>query len=115
MIHRSFGLCWRLKDDTFVFTIPTEEKPFTRRGLLSTVNSLFDPSGFISPVTISGKIFLRERTSEGIDWNETLPVNNLQKWNEWQSSLQCLSDIAIPRMMSHTSVSSAQTAEVHIY
>lgn len=23
MIHRSLGLCWRLKDDTFVFTVPT--------------------------------------------------------------------------------------------
>lgn len=115
MIHRSLGLCWRLKDDTFVFTVPTEEKPFTRRGLLSTVNSLFDPLGFISPIIISGKILLRECTPEGVDWDEPLPVNNLQKWKEWQSSLHCLSDIAIPRMMSHTSVSSAQTAEVHIF
>nr|XP_034311384.1 uncharacterized protein LOC117684234 [Crassostrea gigas] len=114
MIHRSLGLCWRLKDDTFVFTVPTEEKPFTRRGLLSTVNSLFDPV-FISPIIISGKILLRECTPEGVDWDEPLPVNNLQKWNEWQSSLHCLNDIAIPRMMSHTSVSSVQTAEVHIF
>ncbi|XP_056009145.1 uncharacterized protein LOC125668071 [Ostrea edulis] len=114
-IHRSLGLCWSLKNDTFVFMVPTDEKPFTRRGLLSTVNSLFDPIGFISPITISGKILLRECTPEGVDWDEPLPENNILKWKEWQSSLRCLSDIAIPRMMSHTSVSLAQTSEVHIF
>ena len=114
-IHRSLGLSWSLKNDTFVFTVPAEEKPFTRRGLLSTVNSLFDPIGFISPITISGKILLRECTPEGSDWDEPLPENNLHKWKEWQSSLHCLSDIAIPRMMSHTSVSLTQRSEVHIF
>ena len=47
-VHRSLGLCWNLKDDTFQFSVPMTEKPFTRRGLLSTVNSLFDPLGFIA-------------------------------------------------------------------
>ena len=60
--HRSIGLCWNLKTDTFMFTVPTEEKPFTQHGLLSTVNSLFDPLGFMAPKTVSGKILLREAT-----------------------------------------------------
>ncbi|XP_056009395.1 uncharacterized protein LOC130051467 [Ostrea edulis] len=81
-IHRSLGLCWSLENDTFVFMMPTEEKPFTRRGLLSTVNSLFDPIGFISPITISGKILLRECTPEGVDWDEPVPENNILKWKE---------------------------------
>lgn len=115
LVHRSLGLCWNLKDDTFRFTVPVKEKPFTRRGLLSTVNSLFDPIGFITPITISGKILLREATPPGVDWDEPLPSSYLQKWTEWQSSLQSLIEVAIPRMLSHVSVSLAKTAEVHIF
>lgn len=69
-------LWWRLR-----------RKLLTRRGLLSVVNSLFDPIGFISPNTISGKILLRECILEGVDWDESLPAENLHKWKEWQSSL----------------------------
>ncbi|XP_062593375.1 uncharacterized protein LOC134254852 [Saccostrea cucullata] len=89
-VHGSLGLCWSLNDDTFRFTIPAEEKPFTRLGILSHVNSLFDPLGFIAPITLSGKILLREVTSTGADLDKPLQSEHLQKWTEWISSLQIL-------------------------
>ncbi|RXN22446.1 hypothetical protein ROHU_006738 [Labeo rohita] len=54
-IQRSLGLSWNLKDDTFTFRVDSEKKPFTRRGVLATVNSVFDPLGLAAPVTIQGK------------------------------------------------------------
>lgn len=87
-----------------------KKKPFTGRGLLSSVNSLFDPIGLIAPITISGKILLREATPPGADRDEPLPSSNLQKWTE--SSLQSLKEVAT-RMLSHTSVSLAKTVDVH--
>ena len=114
-VHRSLGLCLNLKDDTFQFSEPMTEKPFTRRGILSTVNSLFDPLGFIAPIILSGKILLREVTPSGVDWDEPLPSVYEQKWAEWTSSLQILKDAAIPRMLSHQSVSLAKDVEVHIF
>ncbi|KAK3098135.1 hypothetical protein FSP39_016503 [Pinctada imbricata] len=66
-LQRSLGLVWNLNFDSFVFDIPDFDKPFTRRGLLSTVNSLYDPIGFLAPFTIMGKILLRETTPSGID------------------------------------------------
>lgn len=44
-VQRSLGLLWDLKYDSFTFQINGEEKPFTRRGVLSTINSLYDPLG----------------------------------------------------------------------
>ena len=32
-VHRSLGLCWNLKDDTFQLSVLKTEKPLTRRGL----------------------------------------------------------------------------------
>lgn len=60
LLHSSLGLAWDLNNDTFVFHPLTKEKHCTRRGILSSLNSIFDPIGFLSPITISGKILLRE-------------------------------------------------------
>lgn len=62
-LKRSLGLNWNLVHDTFTFCVADNDKPFTRRGDLSTINSLFDPLGFVAPITIQGKLFLRQLTS----------------------------------------------------
>lgn len=51
----SFGLNWETATDTFTFKVSVNDKPFTRRGVLSIINSLFDPLGLVAPVTIQGR------------------------------------------------------------
>lgn len=53
-LQRSLGLIWETEEDTFPLSVATPDKLFTRRGVLSWVNSLFDPLGLLSPVTIQG-------------------------------------------------------------
>ena len=60
--QRSLGVGWNLNSDSFFFTVNTRDRPFTRRGILSTVNSIFDPLGFLAPMTINGKLILKEVT-----------------------------------------------------
>lgn len=60
LVQRSLGLKWNLSNDMFEFDTSTNAKPLTRRGVLSTVNRLFDPLGFLSPVVICGKLILRD-------------------------------------------------------
>ena len=52
-----------------------DNKPFTRRGVLSTVNSLYDPLGFLAPITIQGRLLLRDLTKQAEDWDTPLPGN----------------------------------------
>ncbi len=89
--QRRLGLNWSLKSDTFTFEIATEAKPFTRRGVLSTVNSIFDPLGFVAPVTIQGKSIMRELNNQNDDWDTPLPKEMEEKWirksshpNQWK-------------------------------
>ncbi|XP_075744357.1 uncharacterized protein LOC142803140 [Rhipicephalus microplus] len=49
-MQRSLGLLWDVDNDTFVFRAPLQDQPYTRRGVLSTINSLLDPLGFVAPV-----------------------------------------------------------------
>lgn len=70
-LQRSLGLIWETMTDTFTFSVATTDKPFTRRGFLSSVNSVFDPMGLLATVTIQGRALLRELTSENSDWDTT--------------------------------------------
>lgn len=73
-VQRSLGISWDINPDVFTFKISSDQKPFTRWEVLSTINSLFEPPsplGFESPVTVQGKIFFWHmlQTSSGTDWD----------------------------------------------
>lgn len=76
-VQRSLGIAWNMTTDTFMFNIPEAQKPFTRRGVLSTINSVFDPLGFLAPVTVQGRMLLRELMSQGAEWDTPLPSEKL--------------------------------------
>lgn len=69
----SLGLMWNLESDSFGFQVSLKEKPFTKRGILSTVQSLYDPLGFVSPITVQGKALVRELSSKEYDCDNPLP------------------------------------------
>ncbi|XP_055997881.1 uncharacterized protein LOC130047275 [Ostrea edulis] len=79
------------------------------------MNSLFDPLGFISLVTISGKILQRELVPSGSDWDEPLSNDNINKWRSWLDALQSMNGYHVPRMIVPTSVSTAHHVDVHVF
>lgn len=59
-IHRTLGVLWDVQKDVFAFKISELNKPATKRGILSTVSSLYDPIGFVSPVLLEAKKLLQK-------------------------------------------------------
>ncbi|XP_055061254.2 uncharacterized protein [Misgurnus anguillicaudatus] len=113
--QRSLGLNWEISTDTFTFHSPDNSKPLTRRGILSTVNSLYDPLGFAAPVTIHGRFLLRE-LSKGIEnWDEPLPEEKCREWEMWRNSLQDLERVHVQRTYSLKSLSKAKFKELCIF
>ncbi|XP_062413903.1 uncharacterized protein LOC134105319 [Pungitius pungitius] len=113
--QRSLGIIWELETDTFTFQVVDEDKPYTRRGVLSTVNSLYDPLGFVAPVTIQGKAILRELTMEVGDWDSPLPPDKGKLWTAWKDSLKDLESLHIPRTYAPVSLSEAQRRVLCIF
>lgn len=87
-IQRSLGLVWNMRADTFMFQIEEDEKPFTSRGVLSTVNSLYDPLGFLAPITVHSRLILRKFTTQADDWDSPLPKAMEVEWTRWKQSLR---------------------------
>nr|XP_024655484.1 uncharacterized protein LOC101465727 [Maylandia zebra] len=114
-MQRSLGLLWDLSKDRFTFEVSDESKPFTRRGVLSTINSLYDPLGFVAPVTIQGKSILRELKAENGDWDAPLPPEMEESWTQWKDSLKDLPNMTIPRAYTDISPSTAAKKELCVF
>ncbi|XP_072554180.1 uncharacterized protein [Paramormyrops kingsleyae] len=112
-MQRSLGLLWDLKRDCFTFNVSEETKPFTRRGVLSTINSLYDPLGFVATVTIQGKSILRELAEDNSDWDTPLPPERKESWILWRESLSALSNLSITR--TYTNISPTEAAHRGLY
>ncbi|KAK3088724.1 hypothetical protein FSP39_023046 [Pinctada imbricata] len=115
--QRSLGLLWDTETDSFTYKVNRVEKPYTRRGLLSTINSVYDPLGFAQPVIIQGKLLLREMMSitSKTDLDDPLPELLHGKWVTWTNSLSHLESLNIPRMYSDISYKAATNREVLVF
>ena len=80
-VGRALGLHWDADSDTFLFKVVPTNKPPTKRGILSTVSSLFDPLGFMGPFILSVKVLLQELWRMGIQWDERVPEPQLTQWH----------------------------------
>lgn len=105
-VQRALGVEWEVRSDTFSPSFEPCEHPFTKRGVLATVNALgYDPAGLISPVVLVGKLFQREilptkkSGSELITygWDDPLPESFRPRWDTFLNSLHELSKIKVPR------------------
>lgn len=114
-IQRSLGLLWEISTDTLTFSVSSDPKPFTRRGVLSTVNSIFDPLGLLAPVTVSGRALLRELTADLSDWDTPLPEEKRDKWDSWRCSLQDLKQLHVPRTYTDKSLRDAERTELVVF
>ena len=51
-INRVLGVCWDTEKDQLGFKIVHKDTVCSRRGILSTMSSIYDPLGMLSPVVI---------------------------------------------------------------
>ena len=58
--ERALGLLWCVESDTYRFNISIKDTPHTRRNILSMVSSIYDPLGFLSPLTLPAKLLLQD-------------------------------------------------------
>ena len=71
---------------------------WTRRLVLSTVASIYDPAGLISPLLIKCKLFLRELCQRGHQgWDEPLVGDLLLQWNRMVVEMVKMEPVVVRR------------------
>ena len=112
-IERALGVEWCIESDSFQLRVSLQNKPPTRRGILSTVSSIFDPIGFVAPLILQGKQFLQELCRDGIDWDDPIPEQIRLRWEKWRNDLLLLSDLGVQRCYQPNGFGELKSIELH--
>ena len=112
-IERTLGVQWCVESDTFNFRLTLQDKPLTRRGVLSTVMSIYDPLGLIAPIVLTGKQILQELCNLSVDWDDPIPDQLRTRWDRWRKDLLTLPTISIDRCYKPTNFGDVETTEFH--
>ena len=95
---RALGIKWRISTDEFFFdSWRGKDSPITRRKMLSTVSSIFDPLGLLGPVVLTGKLLFQEATANKLSWDEAVPLQLEQAWCNWMQSCYAMKRLKIQR------------------
>ena len=71
---------WDKQRDTFRVEIPAESQHSTKRNVLKTLASIYDPLGFLLSVLLIGKILFRNLCDLRIPWDNKIPQEMENKW-----------------------------------
>ncbi|TWW54610.1 hypothetical protein D4764_0264710 [Takifugu flavidus] len=91
--ERALGVQWC----TFTYRIKSQDKPKTRRGILSVVNSTYDPLGFLVPLILPAKLLMRDLCKEKLGWDEEFSDSWTERWYKWLEDLTLVSGFSISR------------------
>lgn len=107
-------IVWNYKDDEFQFKVQDREQPeiITKRVITSEAARVFDPQGYVTPVTIRAKLFIQELWKMGSNWDDPLPAEQQLEWKSFYEELRLIGEVRIPRWVGTTSASRIQ---VHLY
>ena len=82
-----------------------QEKHFAQRGVLSVINSVYDPLGLVSPVIVERKLILQQivimgkkvNSNDPLGWDDLLPEKMKHCWSQWRDILAKLEEVLLPR------------------
>ena len=116
---RTLGVNWNADKDAFTFNVELQRKavdlPVTKRTILSTAASLFDPLGFLAPILLILKLLMQNLFREKLDWDDPAPETLKNQWYQWLDELPHISSIFIDRCLQPESYFTAPTIELHYF
>lgn len=114
-LERTLGMEWCTETDTLQFHVNFKENPPTRRGILSTVSSLFDPLGLVAPAVLEGKKIVQDLCRSGLDWDTPITEDMKVRWENWKEQLKALEHLTIPRCYKPTDFHGQEPAFVELH
>lgn len=112
--ERTLGIKWNINSDTIGYNINIPNCSSTKRGLLSTIHSIYDPLFVISPVIIPAKRLFQNCCNLKLNWDDSLPLELESKWLKWKAEIQFLNNFDIQRCYKNT-CNTIKRSQLHIF
>ena len=106
--EKILGYRYQVSEDTLQLSDYTlDVAAASKRAVLSETSKLFDPLNFFLPVTIRGRILIRDLWLAKVSWDENIPAPHQTQWNKLCNDLNLLHTVAINRSAINTDSSSS--------
>ena len=79
------------------FDVNFKNKPYTKRGMLSTVSSIYDHLGLLSPFVLEGRQIIHMLSLSQLACDDPVDKDVQEKWIKWKLSLKKLQEIKLDR------------------
>ncbi|XP_060518951.1 uncharacterized protein LOC132697424 [Cylas formicarius] len=109
---RVLGLEWDAPSDTFRFKVKASDSGCTKRLLLCNLARIFDPLGFLSPVTLLIKHIIQKIWSQKIGWDDKPSNDVVRWWEKYLSEISVLGNLNIARRLLPNEMSKL---EIHCF
>lgn len=108
------GVEWDHKNDMFRFKVRRRTQPdvVSKRLMTSEAARIYDPMGWVSPVTIDAKWFIQEWWRKQNDWDAPLPEDLQKRRKRYYDEIQTLDQVQVPRWLGS---STSAKMQVHVY
>ena len=114
-IERTLGIHWNTTNDSFIFKSNIKVSPFTKRGIVSTTSSIFDPLGFVTPFILKAKLLIQDMWREKILWYEPISESQHKEWQSWLHETSNLSSFSMKRLYYDKENPIPNDIELHIF
>ena len=96
-IKKALGINWNIENDQLSFKVKLNEKPMTRRGILSPISKIYDPLGLAGPFLLKGKKILQYFCRKDYNWDEAVPDDSVTEWENSKKDLKLLENMKMNR------------------
>ena len=91
------GMKWKTETDVLYHVLPDLTPPKTMREALSTTSKMWDPLGFLTPWTVTGKLIVQRCFTLNLKWDEPLPADVKTQLLKWTDELKSAPMMQVPR------------------
>lgn len=113
--QRMLGVAWNMDTDSFSFPLQGNERPVSRRNLLSQLAAVYDPLGWIGPFVLPMKLLFQDLVKSGIGWDEPLDPPAQARWQRCHEVLKSLAEVSLPRWYFTEPPGPKTETELHLF
>ncbi|KAH9639102.1 hypothetical protein HF086_009071 [Spodoptera exigua] len=109
---KTLGLRWNSKGDLFTFQskIEPSNKTPTKRSMLSDISKLFDPLGWLSPISTKLKLLFQQVWLSSSQWDDKLPDPIGKEWLNIKGDMHKINQFKLERWLG---TAENNTIELH--
>lgn len=122
--EKVLGMWWETATDMFTFKLSSKHDADlltgvripTKREMLRTLMTIYDPLGLIGNFMMYLKILMQEVWRSGCNWDDDIPEKLAAKWLVWIEVLPNVQKVKVPRCYRHiTSAKASNVVQLHIF